>query len=104
MPIVVEAHSWTWGPATTKVWLSLDKAMSLMSSESIAVEAFRARQNLGLTLHRETTEQSCIGRHFVLILRVKMRDRPFPVQKICTGEKTYHNKDDKRISYVNGAL
>ena len=102
--IVVEAHSKTWGPAATKVWLRLGKAVSLMSGESTAVELFRARQNLGLTLHRETAERSCIGCQFVLRLRVEMRHRPFSVQRICTGEKTYHNKDNKRILYINGAL
>ena len=52
--MVVEAHSGAWGPTATKVWLKLSKAVSLVSGESIAVEALRARQNLGLTLHRET--------------------------------------------------
>ena len=54
IPMVVEAHSGAWGPAATKVWLRLGKAISLVSGESAAVEALRARQNLGLTLHRET--------------------------------------------------
>ena len=52
--MVLEAHSGAWGPAATKVWLRLGKAISLVSGESAAVEALRARQNLGLTLHRET--------------------------------------------------
>ena len=54
LPMVVEAHSGAWGPAASKVWLKLGKAVALMSGESTAVEALRARQNLGLTLHRET--------------------------------------------------
>ena len=52
--MVIEAHSGAWGPAAAKVWLKLGKAISLVSGESTAVEALRARQNLGLTLHRET--------------------------------------------------
>ena len=52
--MVVEAHSGAWGPAASKVWLKLGKAVALMSGESTAVEALRAQQNLGLTLHRET--------------------------------------------------
>ena len=52
--MVVEAHSGAWGPAAAKVWVRLGKAISLMSGESTAVEALRALQNLGLTLHRET--------------------------------------------------
>ena len=54
IPMVVEAHSGAWGPTATKVWLKLSKAVSLVSGEPTAVEALRARQNLGLTLHRET--------------------------------------------------
>ena len=54
VPMVVEAHSGAWGPAASKVWLRLGKAISLLSGESTAVEALRALQNLGLTLHRET--------------------------------------------------
>ena len=54
LPMVVEAHSGAWGPTATKVWLRLSKAVSLVSGEPTAVEALRARQNLGLTLHRET--------------------------------------------------
>ena len=54
VPMVVEAHSGAWGPAATRVWLRLGKAISLVSGESAAVEALRALQNLGLTLHRET--------------------------------------------------
>ena len=54
VPMVIEAHSGAWGPAAAKVWLKLGKAISLLSGESTAVEALRARQNLGLTLHRET--------------------------------------------------
>ena len=54
VPMVVEAHSGAWGPAATKVWLRLGKAISLVSGESTAVEALRALQNLGLTMHRET--------------------------------------------------
>ena len=54
IPMVVEAHSGAWGPSATKVWMKLGKAISLISGESIDVEALRARQNLGLTLHRET--------------------------------------------------
>ena len=54
LPMVVEAHSGAWGPAAAKVWLRLGKAVSLVSGESTAVEALRALQNLGLTLHRET--------------------------------------------------
>ena len=52
--MVVEAHSGAWGEEATKVWLKLGKAISLVSGESTAVEALRALQNLGLTLHRET--------------------------------------------------
>ena len=54
IPMVVEAHSGAWGPAAAKIWLRLGKAVSLVSGESTAVEALRALQNLGLTLHRET--------------------------------------------------
>ena len=54
LPMVVEAHSGAWGPAAAKVWLKLGKAIALVSGESTSVEALRARQNLGLTLHRET--------------------------------------------------
>ena len=52
--MVVEAHSGAWGPAANKVWLKVGKSISMISGESTAVEALRARQNLGLTLHRET--------------------------------------------------
>ena len=52
--MVVEAHSGAWGPTATKVWIKLSKAISLVSGESTAVETLRARQNLALTLHRET--------------------------------------------------
>ena len=54
IPMVVEAHSGSWGPAASKVWLKLGKAISLISGESTAVEALRVRQNLGLTLYCET--------------------------------------------------
>ena len=54
VPMVVEAHSGAWGPAASKVWLRLGRAVSLVSGESTAVECLRALQNLGLTLHRET--------------------------------------------------
>ena len=54
LPMVVEAHSGAWGPTAAKVWLKLSKAISLVSGESTAVETLRARQNLALTLHRET--------------------------------------------------
>ena len=54
IPMVVEAHSGAWGPSANKIWLKLGKAISLLSGESTAIEALRARQNLGLTLHRET--------------------------------------------------
>ena len=54
VPMVVDAHSGAWGPAAAKVWLRLGKAVSLVSGESTALEALRALQNLGLTLHRET--------------------------------------------------
>ena len=50
----VEAHSGAWGPNATKVWLRLGKAISMLSGESVALETLRARQNLGLALHRET--------------------------------------------------
>ena len=53
MPMVIEAHSGAWGPAATKVWMRLGRAISLVSGESTAVEMLRLRQNLGLTLHRE---------------------------------------------------
>ena len=54
LPMVVEAHSGAWGPTAAKVWLKLSKAISLVSGESTSVETLRARQNLALTLHRET--------------------------------------------------
>ena len=54
VPMIAEAHSGAWGPEATKVWLKLCKAISLVSGESAAIEALRARQNLGLTIHRET--------------------------------------------------
>ena len=54
VPMVVEAHSGAWGPMANKVWLKLGKAISTLSGESTALEALRARQNLGLTLQRET--------------------------------------------------
>ena len=37
-----------------QVWLRMGKAISMLSGESVALETLRARQNLGLTLHRET--------------------------------------------------
>ena len=52
--MVIEAHSGGWGPAATKVWLRLSRAISLISGESTAVEVLRAKQTLGLTLQRET--------------------------------------------------
>ena len=52
VPMVVEAHSGAWGPMASKVWLKLGKAISTLSGESTALEALRARQNLGLTLQR----------------------------------------------------
>ena len=54
VPMVIEAHSGGWGPAATKVWLRLGRAISLISGESTAVEALRVKQNLGLALQRET--------------------------------------------------
>ena len=72
IPMVVEAHSGAWGPAATKVWLKLGKAISLVSGESTAVESLRVRQNLGLTLHRETA-------------RAILRRSPTPVE-IGRGE------------------
>ena len=54
IPMVVEAHSGAWGPMATKVWLRMGKSISMLSGESVALETLRARQNLGLTLHRET--------------------------------------------------
>ena len=64
--MVVEAHSGAWGPAATKVWMKLGKAISLLSGESAALEALGARQNLGLTLHRETA-RAILRRSPVLI-------------------------------------
>ena len=58
IPMVVEAHSGDWGPAATKIWLKLGKDILLVSGESTAVEVLRARQNLGLALHRETAMHS----------------------------------------------
>ena len=52
--MVAEAHSGAWGPSATKVWIRLGKARSVLSGESTAVEALRVRQNLGLSLHKET--------------------------------------------------
>ena len=54
VPMVFEAHSGGWGPAATKVWLRLSRAISLISGESTAVEVLRAKQIMGLTLQRET--------------------------------------------------
>ena len=54
VPMVIEAHSGGWGPTATKVWLRLGRAISQLSGESTAVEALRVKQNLGLTLQRET--------------------------------------------------
>ena len=75
IPMVVEAHSGAWGPAATKVWLKLGKAISLVSGESTAVESLRVRQNLGLTLHRETA-------------RAILRRSPTPVE-IGSGESAH---------------
>ena len=72
MPMVVEAHSGAWGPATTKVSLKLGKAISLISGESASVEALRARQNLGLTIHRETAR--AILRRSPVINNTEIRD------------------------------
>ena len=72
IPMVVEAHSGAWGPAATKVWLKLGKAISLVSGESTAVEALRARQNLGLTLHRETAR--AILRRSPVLVETEDRD------------------------------
>ena len=54
LPLVMEAHSGAWGPTATKVLLRLGKSISMVSGESTALEALRARQNLGLVLQRET--------------------------------------------------
>ena len=54
LPLVMEAHSGAWGPTATKVLLRLGKSVSVVSGESTALEALRARQNLGLVLQRET--------------------------------------------------
>ena len=54
LPFVLEAHSGSWGPTATKVLLRLGKSISMISGESTALEALRARQNLGLVLQRET--------------------------------------------------
>ena len=54
VPMVAEAHSGAWGPIATKIWLKLGRSISILSGESTSVEALRAKQNLGLTLHRET--------------------------------------------------
>ena len=55
IPMIAEAHSGAWGPRATKVWIRLGKALSMLSGESAALEALQVRQNLGLSLHRETT-------------------------------------------------
>ena len=52
--MVVEGHSGGWGPAARKVWSKLAKGVALVSGDDVAIEASRALQNLGLTLHRET--------------------------------------------------
>ena len=54
LPLVLEAHLGAWGPTATKVLLRLGKSISMVSGESTALEALRARQNLGLVLQRET--------------------------------------------------
>ena len=70
--MVVEAHSGAWGKEATKVWLKLGKAISLVSGESTAVEALRALQNLGLTLHRETA-RAILSRSPVCVGTVEWR-------------------------------
>ena len=54
VPMVIEAYSGGWGPAATKVWRRLGRAISLISGESSAVEALRVKQNLGLAIKRKT--------------------------------------------------
>ena len=52
--MVMEAHSGGWGAAARKVWSKLAKGIALVSGDPVAIEAIRALQSLGLTLHRET--------------------------------------------------
>ena len=54
VPIVMEAHSGTWGPTARKVWRTLAKAISTISGEDADLEAERCLQSLSVTLHRET--------------------------------------------------
>ena len=52
--MVLDAHSGAWGPTATKVLLRLGKNIAMVSGETTALEALRAKQNLGLFLQRET--------------------------------------------------
>ena len=88
VPMVVEAHSGAWGPAAAKVWLKLGKAIALVSGESTAVEALRARQNLGLTLHRETA-RSILRRSPVIV----QTDERFAAQALLYSEITHGGED-----------
>ena len=84
VPMVVEAHSGAWGPAAAKVWLKLGRAISLVSGESTAIESLRARQNLGLALHRETAR--AILRRSPVHCRTESRDA---AQALLCSENTH---------------
>ena len=72
VPMIIEAHSGAWGPAAAKVWLKLGKSMSMFTGESISIETLRARQNLGLTLHRESAR--AILRRSPVIVESEVRE------------------------------
>ena len=90
LPMIAEAHSGAWGPTAKKVWLKLGKAISLVSGESGALEALRAKQNLGLVLHKENARS--ILRRSPCVYK-DTGDR-VSAQTLLTTIDTYWREDD----------
>ena len=90
LPMIAEAHSGAWGPTAKRVWLKLGKAISLVSGESGALEALRAKQNLGLVLHKENARS--ILRRSPCVYK-DTGDR-VSAQTLLTTIDTYWREDD----------
>ena len=95
VPMVMEAHSGGWGPAATKVWSRLSRAISLVSGEPAAVEALRLKQNLGLTLQRETAR--AILRRFPL--QNASQDREAARALLDSENTLWEEKDEVPMEY-----
>ena len=95
VPMIIEAHSGGWGPAATKVWSRLSRAISLVSGEPAAVEALRLKQNLGLTLQRETAR--AILRRFPL--QNASQDREAARALLDSENTLWEEKDEVPMEY-----